>query len=143
METGSAVIWDIRKAAGRENSWWIDHEPSATNETDHTCYFLTSDADGQRLDTLGASANGAAVRVSSYACPGVWGGQKNAQFKLIEARCGGYVKNSKKTAKIGDSVTCVGSCPIQMRHPRCLLTDGRIMSQTARSCRRSRCIAGM
>ena len=75
METGSAVIWDIRKAAGRENSWWIDHEPSATNETDHTCYFLTSDADGQRLDTLGASANGAAVRVSSYACPGVWGGQ--------------------------------------------------------------------
>ena len=111
METGSAVIWDIRKAAGRENSWWIDHEPSATNETDHTCYFLTSDADGQRLDTLGASANGAAVRVSSYACPGVWGGQKNAQFKLIEARCGGYVKNSKKTAKIGDSVTCVGFMP--------------------------------
>jgi len=111
METGSAVIWDIRKAAGRENSWWIDHEPSATSETDHTCYFLTSDADGQRLDTLGASANGAAVRVSSYACPGVWGGQKNAQFKLIEARCGGYVKNSKKTAKIGDSVTCVGFMP--------------------------------
>ena len=39
------------------------------------------------------------------------GGQKNAQFKLIEARCGGYVKNSKKTAKIGDSVTCVGFMP--------------------------------
>lgn len=111
METGTAVIYDIRKATGRESSWWIDHEPSLTNETDHTCYFLTSDSDGQRLDTLGASTNGGAVRVASYACPTVWGDQKNAQFKLIEARCGGYVKNSKKTAKIGDSVTCVGFMP--------------------------------
>lgn len=111
METGTAVIYDIEKASGWENSWWIDHEPSATNETDHTCYFITSDADGQRLDTCGATGNGGAVRVSSYACPGVWGGQPNAQFKLIEARCSGYVKNNKKTAKIGDSVTCVGFMP--------------------------------
>ena len=111
METGSAVIFDIRKASGRENSWWIDHEPSASNETDHTCYFITSDADGQRLDTWGTSGDGGAVRISSPACPGVWGDQKNAQFKFIEARCGGYVKNSKKTAKIGDSVTCVGFMP--------------------------------
>lgn len=111
METGTAVIYDVRKASGRENSWWIDHEPSLTNETDHTCYFLTSDADGQRLDTLGVASNTLRVSVSSYACPTVWGDQKNAQFKLIEARCGGYVKNSKKTAKIGDSVTCVGFMP--------------------------------
>ena len=111
METGTAVLFDIEKASGRENSWWIDHEPSAMNETDHTCYFITSDADGQRLDTCGASGNGGPVRVSSYACPAVWGGQPNAQFKLVEARCGGYVKNSKKTAKIGESVTCVGFLP--------------------------------
>lgn len=111
METGTAVIYDVGKASGRENSWWIDHEPSVTNETDHTCYFLTSDADGQRLDTLGVASNTLGVGVSSYACPAVWGDQKNAQFKLIEARCGGYVKNSKKTAKIGDSVTCVGFMP--------------------------------
>lgn len=111
METGTAVIYDVRKSSGLENSWWIDHEPESSNQTDHTCYFITSDADGQRLDTLGASGDGGAVRVSSYACPGVWGGQPNAQFKLIEARCHGYVKNSKKTAKIGDSVTCIGFMP--------------------------------
>lgn len=111
METGTAVIYDIGAASGRENSWWIDHEPSGSNETDHTCYFITSDADGQRLDTNGASGNGAAVRVSSYACPGVWKDQPNAQFKLIEARCGGYVKNDKERAKIGDTVTCIGFMP--------------------------------
>lgn len=111
METGSAVVWDIRSASGRENSWWIDHEPSITNETDHTCYFITSDADGQRLDTFGASGNGGAVRTSSYACPGVWRDQPNAQFKLVEARCGGYVKNSEKFAKIGDKIKCIGFMP--------------------------------
>lgn len=111
METGSAVVWDIRSASGRENSWWIDHEPSITNETDHTCYFITSDADGQRLDTFGASGNGGAVRTSSYACPGVWRDQPNAQFKLVEARCGGYVKNSEKFAKIGSKIKCIGFMP--------------------------------
>lgn len=111
METGTAVIHDISTSSGRENSWWVDHEPSISNETDHTCYFITSDADGQRLDTCGASGNGGAVRVSSYACPGVWRDQRNAQFKLVEARCGGYVKNDRKTAKIGDSVTCIGFMP--------------------------------
>ena len=131
METGSAVIWDIRKAKGRENSWWIDHEPSASNETDHTCYFITSDADGQRLDTWGTSGDGGAVRISSPACPGVWRDQKNAQFKLIEARCGGYVKNSKKTAKIGDSVTCIGFMPDSNDTPT-LTPNGWIHSVTNR-----------
>ena len=111
MEAGTAIVHDLRAASDRENSWWIDHEPSVTNETDHTCYFITSDADGQRLDTAGAAGDGAPVRINSYSCPGVWRDQPNAQFKLIEARCGGYVKNSKKTAKIGDSVTCIGFMP--------------------------------
>ena len=111
MEAGRAIVHDIHAALDRENSWWIDHEPSASNETDHTCYFITSDADGQRLDTAGATGDGGAVRINSYSCPGVWRDQPNAQFKLIEARCGGYVKNSKKTAKIGDSVTCIGFMP--------------------------------
>ena len=111
MESGTAVIYDIRQSSGRENSWWVCHEPAETNETNHRCYFITSDADGQRLDTAGATGNRGAVRVCSYAKPGEWGSQKNAQWKLIEGRCGGYVKNSKKTAKIGDSVTCIGFMP--------------------------------
>lgn len=111
MEAGTAVIYDIRQSSGRENSWWVCHEPSETSETNHKCYFITSDADGQRLDTAGATGNRGAVRVCSYAKPGEWGSQKNAQWKLIEGRCGGYVKNSKKTARIGDEVECVGFMP--------------------------------
>lgn len=108
MESGTAVIYDIRQSSGRENSWWVCHEPAETNETDHNCYFITSDADGQRLDTAGATGNRGAVRVCSYAKPGEWASQKNAQWKLIEGRCHGYVKNSKPTARIGDEVECVG-----------------------------------
>ena len=111
MESGIAVIYDIRQSSGRENSWWVCHEPAETNETDHKCYFITSDADGQRLDTAGATGNRGAVRVCSNAKPGEWASQKNAQWKLIEGRCGGYVKNSKKTARIGDEVECVGFMP--------------------------------
>lgn len=111
MESGTAVIYDIRKSSDRENSWWVCHEPAETNETDHKCYFITSDADGQRLDTAGATGNRGAVRVCSNAKPGEWGSQKNAQWKLIEGRCHGYVKNSKKTARIGDEVVCVGFMP--------------------------------
>lgn len=111
MESGTAVIYDIRQSSGRENSWWVCHEPAETNETDHKCYFITSDADGQRLDTDGATGNRGAVRVCSNAKPGEWASQKNAQWKLIEGRCGGYVKNSKKTARIGDEVECVGFMP--------------------------------
>lgn len=111
MEAGTAVIYDIRQSSGRENSWWVCHEPAETSETNHKCYFITSDADGQRLDTAGATGNRGAVRVCSYAKPGEWGSQKNAQWKLIEGRCGGYVKNSKKTARIGDEVECVGYMP--------------------------------
>lgn len=108
MESGTAVIYDIRQSSGRENSWWVCHEPAETNETDHKCYFITSDADGQRLDTAGATGNRGAVRVCSNAKPGEWGSQKNAQWKLVEGRCHGYVKNSKPTARIGDEVECVG-----------------------------------
>lgn len=111
MESGTAVIYDIRKSSGRENSWWVCHEPAETNETDHKCYFITSDADGQRLDTAGATGNRGAVRVCSNAKPGEWGSQKNAQWKLIEGRCHGHVKNSKPTARIGDEVECVGFMP--------------------------------
>lgn len=111
MESGTAVIYDIRQSSGRENSWWVCHEPAETNETDHKCYFITSDADGQRLDTAGATGNRGAVRVCSNAKPGEWGSQKNAQWKLIEGRCHGYVKNSKPTARIGDEVECVGFMP--------------------------------
>lgn len=111
MEAGTAVIYDIRQSSGRENSWWVCHEPSETSETNHKCYFITSDADGQRLDTAGATGNRGAVRVCSNAKPGEWGSQKNAQWKLVEGRCGGYVKNSKKTARIGDEVECVGFMP--------------------------------
>lgn len=111
MEAGTAVIYDIRQSSGRENSWWVCHEPAETSETNHKCYFITSDADGQRLDTAGATGNRGAVRVCSYAKPGEWASQKNAQWKLIEGRCGGYVKNSKKTARIGDEVECVGFMP--------------------------------
>lgn len=111
MEAGTAVIYDIRQSSGRENSWWVCHEPAETSETNHKCYFITSDADGQRLDTAGATGNRGAVRVCSYAKPGEWGSQKNAQWKLVEGRCGGYVKNSKKTARIGDEVECVGFMP--------------------------------
>ena len=111
MEAGTAVIYDIRQSSGRENSWWVCHEPSETSETNHKCYFITSDADGQRLDTAGASGNRGAVRVCSNAKPGEWGSQKNAQWRLVEGRCGGYVKNSKKTARIGDEVECVGFMP--------------------------------
>lgn len=111
MESGTAVIYDIRQSSGRENSWWVCHEPAETSETNHKCYFITSDADGQRLDTSGATGNRGAVRVCSYAKPGEWGSQKNAQWKLIEGRCRGYVKNSKPTARIGDEVECVGFMP--------------------------------
>ncbi len=111
MEAGTAVIYDIRQSSGRENSWWVCHEPSETSETNHKCYFITSDADGQRLDMAGATGIGGAVRVCSNAKPGEWGSQKNAQWKLVEGRCGGYVKNSKKTARIGDEVECVGFMP--------------------------------
>lgn len=111
MEAGTAVIYDIRQSSGRENSWWVCHEPAETTETNHKCYFITSDADGQRLDTAGATGNRGVVRVCSYAKPGEWGSQKNAQWKLIEGRCGGYVRNSKKTARIGDEVECVGFMP--------------------------------
>lgn len=111
MESGTAVIYDIRQSSGRENSWWVCHEPAETNETDHKCYFITSDADGQRLDTAGATGNRGPVRVCSNAKPGEWASQKNAQWKLVEGRCHGYVKNSKPTARIGDEVECVGFMP--------------------------------
>ena len=111
MERGTAVIFDVRKSSGLENSWWIDHEPASSNQTDHTCYFITSDADGQRLDTAGATGNRGSVHVCHWAKPGEWGANVNAQWKLIEGRCHGYVKNSEKFAKVGDKIKCIGYMP--------------------------------
>lgn len=53
MERGYAKIWRNPESTNLTNSWWVHHEPAVTNETDHKCWFITSDADGQRLDTWG------------------------------------------------------------------------------------------
>ena len=48
---GNALVKFNNLESTRSNSWWVTHEPSTSNETDHKCWFLTSDADGKRLDT--------------------------------------------------------------------------------------------
>ena len=111
MACGYGIIHELNKATGLENSWWIDHEPADSNETDHKCYFITSDADGQRLDTNGATAENSPVRLCGVAKPGEWGYQVNAQWYLHEARCSGTLVNDRKTATIGDKVTCIGFMP--------------------------------
>ena len=71
MDRGHAEIWRNSESTNLTNSWWVHHEPTATNETDHKCWFITSDADGQRLDTWGATKDSTdCVAVSSPACPG-------------------------------------------------------------------------
>ena len=87
VQNSHADIWDINHSDGRSKAWWVHHEPDASNETDHSCYFITSDADGLRLDTNGVTSNSvASVSVQSAACPGRWAIQKNAQWNLVEAR---------------------------------------------------------
>ena len=107
-----ANIWTIGEGSPITKSWWVTHEPSVSNETDHKCWFLTSDGDGQRLNLNGNDAsNGRQLGINCYAKPGEWAGQSDAQWDIVEARCNGYVKNSKKFAKLGDKVTCNGFMP--------------------------------
>lgn len=109
MNKGNAQIWRNPESTNLTNSWWVHHEPSVTNETDHKCWFITSDADGQRLDTWGVTKDSTdCVAVSSPACPGFWATQVNAQWMIEEVACHGEVGLSSDEAKPGDSLKILG-----------------------------------
>lgn len=109
MDRGHAEIWRNSESTNLTNSWWVHHEPTVTNETDHKCWFITSDADGQRLDTWGITKDSTdCVAVSSPACPGVWAKQVNAQWMIEEVACHGEVGLSSDEAKPGDSLKILG-----------------------------------
>lgn len=111
VQNSHADIWDINDSDGRSKAWWVHHEPDDSNETDHSCYFITSDADGLRLDTDGVTSNsGVSVSVQSAACPGRWAIQKNAQWNLVEARIEGKVSVhcDEGMLKIGDKAKICG-----------------------------------
>ncbi|MFR4801986.1 MAG: hypothetical protein ACLT98_00735 [Eggerthellaceae bacterium] len=111
VQNSHADIWDINDSDGRSKAWWVHHEPDDSNETDHSCYFITSDADGLRLDTDGVTSNsGVSVSVQSAACPGRWAIQKNAQWNLVEARIEGKVSVhcDEGMLKIGDKAEICG-----------------------------------
>ena len=109
MDRGRAEIWRNPESTNLTNSWWVHHEPSVTNETDHKCWFITSDADGQRLDTWGVTKDSTdCVAVASNACPGFWAKQVNAQWMIEEVSCHGEVGLSSDEAKPGDSLKILG-----------------------------------
>lgn len=109
MNKGNAQIWRNPESTNLTNSWWVHHEPSVTNETDHKCWFITSDADGQRLDTWGVTKDSTdCVAVASNACPGFWAKQVNAQWMIEEVSCHGEVGLSSDEAKPGDSLKILG-----------------------------------
>lgn len=109
MDRGRAEIWRNPESTNLTNSWWVHHEPSVTNETDHKCWFITSDADGQRLDTWGITKDSTeCVAVASNACPGFWAKQVNAQWMIEEVTCHGEVGLSSDEAKPGDSLKILG-----------------------------------
>ena len=109
MNRGNAQIWRNPESTNLTNSWWVHHEPSVTNETDHKCWFITSDADGQRLDTWGVTKDSTdCVAVASNACPGFWAKQVNAQWMIEEVSCHGEVGLSSDEAKPGDSLKILG-----------------------------------
>lgn len=109
MDRGNAIVYRNWESNNLSGSWWVHHEPTVTNETDHRCWFITSDADGQRLDTWGATEDSAdCVAVSSPACPGAWARQVNAQWMIEEAVCHGEVGLSSDEAKPGDSLEILG-----------------------------------
>ena len=109
MDRGRAEIWRNPESTNLTNSWWVHHEPSVTNETDHKCWFITSDADGQRLDTWGVTKDSTdCVAVASNACPGFWATQVNAQWMIEEVSCHGEVGLSSDEAKPGDSLKILG-----------------------------------
>lgn len=109
MEGGLAKVWRNSESTNLTNSWWVQHEPLVTNDTDHKCWFITSDADGQRLDTLGVKKDSNdCVGVASHACPGMWAVQVNAQWMIEEVVCHGEVGLSSDEAKPGDSLKILG-----------------------------------
>lgn len=109
MDRGNAIVYRNWESNNLSGSWWVHHEPTVTNETDHKCWFITSDADGQRLDTWGATKDSTdCVAVSNPACPGVWAKQINAQWMIEEVACHGEVGLSSDEAKPGDSLKILG-----------------------------------
>lgn len=109
MDRGNAIVYRNWESNNLSGSWWVHHEPTVTNETDHKCWFITSDADGQRLDTWGITKDSTdCVAVSSPACPGVWAKQVNAQWMIEEVACHGEVGLSSDEAKPGDSLKILG-----------------------------------
>lgn len=109
MDRGNAIVYRNWESNNLSGSWWVHHEPTVTNETDHKCWFITSDADGQRLDTWGATKDSTdCVAVSNPACPGVWAKQVNAQWMIEEVTCHGEVGLSSDEAKPGDSLKILG-----------------------------------
>lgn len=109
MDRGNAIVYRNWESNNLSGSWWVHHEPTVTNETDHKCWFITSDADGQRLDTWGITKNSTDyVAVSNPACPGVWAKQVNEQWMIEEVACHGEVGLSSDEAKPGDSLKILG-----------------------------------
>lgn len=109
MDRGNAIVYRNWESNNLSGSWWVHHESTVTNETDHKCWFITSDADGQRLDTWGATKDSTdCVAVSSPACPGAWAKQVNAQWMIEEVACHGEVGLSSDEAKPGDSLKILG-----------------------------------
>lgn len=109
MDRGNAIVYRNWESNNLSGSWWVHHEPTVTNETDHKCWFITSDADGQRLDTWGITKNSTDyVAVSNPACPGAWAKQVNAQWMIEEVACHGEVGLSSDEAKPGDSLKILG-----------------------------------
>ena len=109
MDRGNAIVYRNWESNNLSGSWWVHHEPTVTNETDHKCWFITSDADGQRLDTWDATKDSTdCVAVSSPACPGAWAKQVNAQWMIEEVACHGEVGLSSDEAKPGDSLKILG-----------------------------------
>ena len=109
MDRGTVGIWRESEASERSGAWWVSHEAKASHETDRKCWFITSDADGQRLDTLGVSSSSTdSLATSSYAKPGVWADSPRAQWNLIEAVCGGSMALSAKEVDLGDKISILG-----------------------------------
>ena len=128
MDRGNAIVYRNWESNNLSGSWWVHHEPTVTNETDHRCWFITSDADGQRLDTWGATEDSAdCVAVSSPACPGVWARQVNAQWMIEEAVCHGEVGLSSDKAKPGDSLKILGWHNNFKDEKRCIRPSGWVL----------------
>ena len=128
MDRGNAIVYRNWESNNLSGSWWVHHEPTVTNETDHRCWFITSDADGQRLDTWGATEDSAdCVAVSSPACPGVWARQVNAQWMIEEAVCHGEVGLSSDKAKPGDSLKILGWHNKFKDEKRCIRPSGWVL----------------